>query len=306
MIPLDGSSHAEHAIPWALALAGEGAQLSLVHVFIPPSPVLVEGVVVADAGMEGSLREQEKSYLQALADRVRANFPHMEVLTETVDSDDPLPDALANLAESSEAELVIMTTHGRGPLARFLLGSITDDTIRLSPVPVLVVRGHEEKPADLLAAPVPNGLLIPLDGGTLAEGILPSASQFAKAFHTPVSLLMSTHEAEVEAVAPPEGFQPVTETKNAEIYLDRIARGLTEKGVQVAEQLITSGGDPATVILDQAALKPGQAVAIATHGRTGLSWFFQGSVADSVIHGAEGPVLVYRPPVADSSADNEQ
>ena len=61
-----------------------------------------------------------------------------------------------------------MTTHGRGPLARAWLGSVADELVRKTPIPILLTRPQEAKPV-LDQAPVLRRVLIPLDGSSFAE-----------------------------------------------------------------------------------------------------------------------------------------
>ena len=59
-------------------------------------------------------------------------------------------------------DLVVMTTHGRGPIARFWLGSIADELVRVLPMPLLLLRPPEMLP-DFTVEPPLNNILIPLD-----------------------------------------------------------------------------------------------------------------------------------------------
>ena len=54
--------------------------------------------------------------------------------------------ALLEHAAAKNVDLVVMSTHGRGPLSRFWLGSVADELVRRMPVPVLLVRPKEEAP----------------------------------------------------------------------------------------------------------------------------------------------------------------
>ena len=82
--------------------------------------------------------------------------------------------ALQQKLKQVEAGLVVMTTHGRGAVSRFWLGSVADKLVRQLPMPVLLVRPHEPAP-DFAHPPIFRRALIPLDGSTLAEQILPHA-----------------------------------------------------------------------------------------------------------------------------------
>src|SRR5262249_8289522 len=86
----------------------------------------------------------------------------------------PIADALCEQAAATGADLIVMTTHGRGGLARAWLGSVADDLIRRLTVPVLLVRPQEKAP-DLAQEPSLPNVLIRLDGAELAEKILEPA-----------------------------------------------------------------------------------------------------------------------------------
>ena len=64
-----------------------------------------------------------------------------------------------------------MTTQGRGPLARFWLGSVFDELVRNADIPILLVRPRDAA-LDLTRDPVSQRVLIPVDGSTLAERVL--------------------------------------------------------------------------------------------------------------------------------------
>jgi nucleotide-binding universal stress UspA family protein len=71
-------------------------------------------------------------------------------------------------------DLVVMTTHGRGALSRFWLGSVADEVMRMSTTPVISVR-PKETAVDLASEEALRNTLIPLDGSAQAERILEAA-----------------------------------------------------------------------------------------------------------------------------------
>ena len=290
IVPVDGSPMAERAVPWALMAAAGGA-VELMHVHVSPAPLVVEGVVVADPKLDETLRAQEAEYLTTLTERAAAAAPGVVVTTENVDTDDALSEAVATAVADRGAELVVMSTHGRGAWTRFLLGSVTDETVRYSPVPVLVVRSDEdgEAPVDLTVHPVVKNVIVTLDGSDLAEKIVPTAARLAKALSVPVTLLAVVDSAEHADSA----FGPAGE--KAETYLGRIAAKVTADHAVTPTRLVRPGS-PVDVIAATSAEVGGGIVALATHGRAGLSRLFHGSVADDVIRTAAGPVLVFHPP----------
>ncbi len=278
LVPVDGSPLAEHAVPWALAVAA-GSPVHLVQIHVPPTPIAVEGIVVSDPTLDRTLREQEGVYLSGLANRVQSAAPGVVVESRTLESDDPLADRIAQEATACGAGMVVMSTHGRGAFGRFWLGSVTDDTVRVSPAPVLVIHPPSGT-ANFSQRPRVSHLVVPLDGSALAEAILPLATALARSFHADVTLLLVQ--------------EPGTRADGRPV--DEVAARLSADGMHVTTAV--REGSPGKAIVEYAKGHLGSAIALATHGRTGFGWLLNGSVADEVIHHAVGPVLVFHPPTA--------
>ncbi len=127
LVPVDGSTLAEAAIPYALAVA-ERARSRVQFVFVYQDRIPLEPVELA------------WQYLSRLTARAR------ERLGDSVSSallHGPVAATLVKQARKIGADLVIMTTHGRGGLERAWLGSVTDQLIRRIGIPVLVVQPCE-------------------------------------------------------------------------------------------------------------------------------------------------------------------
>jgi nucleotide-binding universal stress UspA family protein len=304
LVPVDGSAVVEHSLPWALAAAEPAGTLHLVNAHVPPAPLLVEGAVIADPSIDQVMREQEADYLSKLVERLHAAAAAaLSIVSCNIDTEDAPADALAQAIRDTAVNLVVMGTHARGPFARFWLGSVSDDLLRRSPVPVLLLRGSaDDPPADLSKRPELDRLILPLDGSELAERIIDPAVKLAAVFGAELVLVLVLDSlSDPDAVAriqPPEvpdSLNPLTPTQRAEMYLDRVARSIAERNGTVRTQLIREGS-PAEVVLKLADGDPRTGVALATHGRAGLSRLVAGSVADAIIRGAAGPVLAFHPP----------
>jgi nucleotide-binding universal stress UspA family protein len=304
LVPVDGSSLAEHALPWALAAARPDGIVHLVHVHEVPIPVAVEGMVMVPPTDDRVLRDYESSYLGRLTERVRAAAPGVTVTTRNIDPDGPFIDALGEAVAATSSELVVMATHGRGPLARLLLGSVTDEFVRHSPVPVLVLRPTDEyAPLELAARPQLDHLVIALDGSALAERVIDPAVRLGRAFgaHYTPALVLDPLAGPDAVTRPrpwdlPDSVHPGTPAQQAEAYLDRIAGLIDGRKKAARAKVVRSGGHPAVAVLDLAGGDPATGIALATHGRSGIGRLLKGSVADEVIRKAPGPVLVFHPP----------
>ncbi|MCZ2341772.1 MAG: universal stress protein [Bacteroidales bacterium] len=295
---VDGSPRAERAIPWALALTPSSGTITLVHVHVSPAPLVMEGVVVTDPTLDETLRLSENEYLTGLLARAAAAAPSLRVTGLNLETDEMLGDAVVHAIQEHNAELVVMSTQGHGPWSRLLLGSVTDETVRHSPVPVLVVRSPDGEsptltPTDWTQRPTLRHVVVPLDGTPFAEAILPAAVRLARAFSADLGLLAVVEPSQDREAAYGQSGA------NAEAYLQHMAARLQgQEGVTPLK--IIRVGHPADVIVSMAKElgtgEPGTtAVALATHGRAGLSRWLHGSVADAVVRFAPGPVLVYHP-----------
>jgi nucleotide-binding universal stress UspA family protein len=146
LIPLDGSPLAEDALGPALALGGEAAEYTLFRDIPPMVPWKCTGYPSA-AGYEDMLahleqqharhRAEAAAYLEQVAEGLRERG--LRVRTRVASHDQPAI-AILQEAEAQADGLVALATHGRGGLPRLFVGSVTDEVLRGSRVPVLVHR----------------------------------------------------------------------------------------------------------------------------------------------------------------------
>ncbi len=149
LTPLDGSTFSEHALPLALSIARRsGAAVRLLNVQPTPATVYSETpLFIDDSYLESYVREHQRAvglaYLDGVAKRLKGQ-PAVGVTRLVAEGE--VRDAIRTQAECVHADLVVMTTHGRGPLGRFWLGSAADELVRTLPMPVLLVRPREGSP----------------------------------------------------------------------------------------------------------------------------------------------------------------
>jgi nucleotide-binding universal stress UspA family protein len=304
LVPLDGSTFGEHALPLAASLARRaGATLHLVHVHQVVPPATLAGVTILDA-IDLHLKQDEQAYLADVTRRLKEHTP-LEIVGALVDGD--VTDAIRDYAEKVSADLIVMSTHGRGAFGRFWLGSVADDLVRNLPRPVLLVRPHEGKP-DLHRELELNHIVLPLDGTELAEKILEPAMNLGKLFDSTFTLVRVIKPA-IRASYVPEGMGMIGLTsgvleqlqeaqkqnqQEAQAYLDGIARRMQDRGFHVLTR-VDIDEQPAVGIMLEAQVRHADLVAMETHGRRGLSRLILGSVADKIVRGGVVPVLLSRP-----------
>jgi nucleotide-binding universal stress UspA family protein len=289
LVPLDGSSFSEHALPLALNVArSSGAMLQLAHVHVADAHRTNDGT------FDAQQRERERAYLASVADRLATAW-HGPIETRLLDG--PVAETIAVYAESHHCDLVVMTTHGRGVLSRAWLGSVADRLVRQLPMPMLLVRPHETDPADIANPPSINHVLIPLDGSELSECIVPHALALGRLTGAKYTLVQTLELPIIGyGLAPyaPAAYEIDALMQEAQQYLEHVATGLRAEGLQIHTEVFV--GPPAMTILDYARAHAVDLIALETHGRTGTARLFLGSVADKIVRGADVPVLLHRPP----------
>lgn len=292
LVPLDGSSLSERALPVASAVAqATGARLILVRAVWPHTlPGMDEGKAQAHAIQEAA------AYLAEVVKRLGDSL-----LVETAV---PLAHASQGIlleAESRQANLIVMTTHGRSGLSRWVYGSVAEAVLAQSSIPVWLIRmtsaGATAAPRNTLDQR-PH-ILVPLDGSTFAESALPYASELARALDWTISLLRvvvppGSDTAEPEIANPYITEQILLERKvEAEQYLNAMTESLKQEGLRVQSWLRV--GQAAAAITDECIASGASLIVMATHGRTGLGRVLYGSVASEILHRSSLPLLLIRP-----------
>ena len=137
LVPFDGSMVAEAIVPFILEIAGPlDMEVALLRVIVPTPGISVEsgGPLVAD-DVEKS-RATAEEYLAYVAGGLRARG--VRVATQ-VRFGNAVAEILAGAGEA-EADLIAMTTHGRGGLGRLLFGSVAEAVLRRAEIPVFLMR----------------------------------------------------------------------------------------------------------------------------------------------------------------------
>ena len=298
LVPLDGSTFSEYALPIARGFAkryGAALRLALVHVPIPTA--LIDGVPQASMDIEGRAREHEQSYLEALTERLR-DEDGFDV--EAAHLDGPVVGTLETHARSVGADLIVMSTHGRGGLSRAWLGSVADGLARRAPVPVLLVRPDTETEPSPEPAGTFRHILVPLDGSPFAEEALDFAAEIARrdgAACTLVRVVVPIPTVTLPLIDPALNleFDDIAARRTAaREYLERVAEGLREDGIEVSTE-VEAHPQPATAILEVGERVGADLVALSIHGRTGVPRMILGSVSDKIVRGGTTPVLLHRP-----------
>lgn len=291
LTPLDGSRLAERALPYVRLLAtADGARVVLLRVV---SAAVLPFGDAADA--QARVIHEAEAYLAGIG----ATMVDQANVDTVVRVGDPGESILDEIHRRS-ADLVVMSTHGHSELGRLAYGSVADQVMRRSAVPVLLVPEACQSSWPVDRAP---RILVPLDGSELAATVVPPTLELAELLRAEVWL--------VQAVVPPSYayadvtayvlYDPAADQREAHAYLDSVAAGLRAVGQMV--RTIVASGFPVPTIVAEARKQGADLIAISTHGRGGVSRLVMGSVATGVVQRAPVPVLIMHPAAVRDQGD---
>ena len=145
LVPVDGSDTANAALQEAIKLArSESTGLRIIHVADSSAAVWDSEFTPIDLEQ---IRESVRSFARGVLEQAQrtAREAGIEAETRLIEMETPgqrVAKVIAEHAREWPADLIVIGTHGRRGIDHFLLGSVAEGVMRLSPVPVLLVRGH--------------------------------------------------------------------------------------------------------------------------------------------------------------------
>ena len=312
LVPLDGSPFAEQVLPLAASMARTlDIPLELVRVHLAPTLGFSQDVFHATLDEDADARMNDRAYLDRLA-LALAN-QELDVHTTLLDARS-VPDAIVARATAARARIIVMTTHGRTGVRRTIMGSVADEVVRQSTIPVLLWTTTESHPVRSPSLPFTR-VLVPLDGSLAGEAILPHAVMMAQLGSGRLTLLRVVGPAlagtEPPATVPISPFfayasavtvidEQATQhaTEHASAYLNATATQLrtTYHGLRVdVKVMVDERVDVA--VLAAAKQEGADLVALVPQG-LGASRVIVGSTADSLLRERIGAVMLLRPSAA--------
>lgn len=280
MVPLDGSSLAESALPYAVRFATAlGSEVVLLRAALAQtgsgsSPNSAQVHVVSEA----------EEYLVGLESHLKT----LRVPCRSVVPYGPAAESIVDNAELQRADLVVMSAHGRSGTGRWAHGGVADKVVSGLGTPVFLIQGADDEDAEFCR----RAILVPLDGSELAESILPSIAHLAGRLGVGVVLLAVVHSS------PPDAQAAALSSGRIEAleYVRRAAGWLAARGVPARAEV--RHGQPAEEILDRGCADDVWFVALSSHGRSGIGRWVYGSIAEKVLYQAQRPVFLRRAPGA--------
>ena len=308
IVPLDGSDLSEQSLPYAELIAKSlDVPIELVQAYDILPPSLLGGS--NRQGVVSALEEGSRARALVSMENQRRRLESDGLSVNLVAQRGPAADVIVAVAGAEPTALVVMSTHGRGGISRWVMGSVTDKVLHTIPNPMLIVRANVLGPA----APESSlrSVVVPLDGSPLSELAIPHAISVAGALSAGITVLRITpsedqYRTQLNLALPEMGTgtmpdfdmaspDELTADDAAETadYLDDVRNRMSidhAHGVATEHQV---NDNIAQTIIERASAQP-SLVAMTTHGRSGVGRMVLGSVTDRVIRHSNLPVLVIR------------
>lgn len=318
LVPLDGSIRAEQALPVAARIARfSGGTVTLLRVVMPPMYV---DVISPQPVLRGVMAEESTAAKDYLTHLLTAEYLEGVSVNTEVRVGSPAQKIL-EVAQTQQVDLIVMCRHGNG-LTRWIVGNVVQKVVRHSLVPVFVL--HKETLAPLAqpsTPPRPFRVLVGLDGTPFAEKVLVPAAYLCAALASPaqgalhltrVLPILSGLRSGQELYDGKEAVDAMYALTMSDVrtYLNDMEHRLQEPSLALLNLRVTSSvvdrGDVAYTLMkaaesgkyikdDLEGWKGCNVIALATHGRSGLSRLALGSVTEYILGATKLPVLIVRP-----------
>lgn len=276
IVPLDGSDFAERPLSFAQSIAhAYNAQVTFLTVMPPVKARLSNTPRRSDSDEHDQEWRQQEAYLDNLAQ----GFHRAGINAEYTVQSGAVVQQIDAFAAESRADLILMSTHGRSGMERWLIGSVANKLIRRMSTPILLVRPTVAWRSRWSQF---KRLLVALDGSPTAEYILPYAVSLASHFGSEI-ILLSVPSGQEDAIN-------LEYTESIRMYLEHILE--TIRAEHIEAQAIVTGSSAASTIINVCENEEADLIMMTTHGFSGLDHFMLGSVAERVIQHTVAPVFL--------------
>ncbi|MEZ4519057.1 MAG: universal stress protein [Chloroflexota bacterium] len=302
LVPLDGSELSERALEPAYRIARAMAALPTEEPESSPVKLILlqssspANLVAADPYLYDELVRMVVDESQVYLNKVATRFEDSPVVVETVSVTGAAAESIVRYAEDHHIDLIVLSSHGRTGSSRWVYGSVAEKVLHHAPCAVAIIRAQTKR--DMFQN---RSILVPLDGSTLAEQALEPAMALARSVGSDVVLLrvVPSPEPLPEGLVTPgaitaEQRQMVeqSEREEAEAYLQKIYNQLPT--AHLFFDVAVTSGYVADAIVDYATAHNTDLIVMSSHGRSGISRWLYGSVAEKVLRGADCATLIVR------------
>ncbi|MDR3637069.1 MAG: universal stress protein [Isosphaeraceae bacterium] len=286
LLAADFSESSREAFLLACSLAHEQkTRLVVLHV-VERMPIVEQAVAFGDAGEVVPL-EGGQPHHDALRERLVELYApsHPIDVSYVVRDGDPAGEVL-RLAHDVGADLIVMGTHGRTGLRRLLAGSVAESVLRKAGHAVLALRGAEQPGRSVSIGTIVH----PVELEEPSEVALSAARSLAR---EQGARLVLVYVAPLDLMLNPRGTL-FLDLEDYERALEAIRARTDGPDLKYPVEARLERGAPAGEILRVARETGCDLIVMGTHGRSGLSRFLAGSVAEAVLRGSHCPVLAVK------------
>lgn len=277
LCPTDLSETSLKAVPLATEFARiHGADLHLLNVH------LLHSITPSEEDIPFPGEAQARDALESSAEGI----PWNQVVHEVTRGVNAAPTIL-DYAADHDVDLIVMGSHGRRGFRRLLLGSVTEEVVRMAPCPVLVV-GH------LPEAPAPSDvdrIIVPVDFSAFTDGQLEAAVELATTFDVPLELVHAVEPIPYVQMSYPIAVDVEDFKHHAQRRIDQLLEQL-EGRVAASGRAVVGMADEVVMEFAEESVAP--LVVMSSHGHSGVTRLLLGSTTERLLRRAPCPVLVTR------------
>ncbi|MDQ2858235.1 MAG: universal stress protein [Candidatus Eremiobacteraeota bacterium] len=296
LVALDGSPTADEALEFAITVSRSyGSELILCSAIDRAAAIAAacapDGVFPSAELVLEEYENAATSLLTEAASRAAA----AGVRAKTALLDGRAAAAIVACAKERDARAIVIGTRGKRGLEHLMLGSTAEGVLRLSDVPVFVVRGAAPE------APQPKAstfgrILVAVDDSDASSAAQTLALDLAVAARSRVSFCHIVETDDLLGTTETFGYDPRPYFEERHRYASTLTaastQAATERGVDADTVVIE--GSAANGILEAAVARDADLIAVGTHGRRGFRRLLLGSVAEDLLRRSSVPVVVVR------------
>lgn len=272
LVPVDFSTPSENALKVAAKLAQKNnAELHVLHVI-----ELAESLFGAE---QFNVNDEQIIFFMKLAKKRFSQFLDKDYLKDIKTTEHVEPGstsvAINELVDENQIDMIVMGSSGVSGIEEIVIGSNTEKVVRHSKIPVLVVK-NEIKDINIKNAVFASNFEI--------ENLEPykKAKKFADSFNAKMHMLYVN--------LPGNQFSSTSEIhEQMRVFLNKVEMPLDRKFIEIFNDYTIQEG-----VLNGSEYLKADLIIIPTHGRKGLSHFFNGSIGEDVVNHSELPVLTLK------------
>lgn len=287
VVGVDGSPASKLAVVWATRDAAmRKVDLTIVNVLYPPPSYTFPRTPIPLDFVQWQQEEGRTILDDALktVEEVAKQTGPVDVTSELLTG--PSVPTLVGLSE--DATMIVVGSHGRGAMARLLLGSVSTGLVHHAHCPVAVI--HDQDPP--MPHPSQAPVLVGIDGSPASD--LATAIAFGEASWRGVELVALHAWSDTEVFEFPGLDWSTVQSQAEELLAERLA-GWQERYPDVTVHRVVATDRPAHQLLDRS--QSAQLVVVGSHGRGGFAGMLLGSVSTAVVQSVRTPVIIARRPL---------